>query len=469
MRRRQIWIGFLVLVIGGSMAEAATRASRAKQAPRRVVTAPRAKRTVRTAANIRRARPAVATKRAAPAKVAKVAKVPTPARAVVPKVRSKRLLLAQETAPQNPATPVTPPPADRDAGLATAPTTIPREAEPLMTRALAAYFVTGDEMIGELRARGWEYGDIAAAGNLAARSRRPFSEVARIYEDRRDWTAVAREVNVAPEQVYVASNSPRYVMIRPTPQEMERMQIARQQEAYRQTLARYQEAVARYQAANDPALAADRRLAEANAAAPEQGQATAPGTPAAPPAAVPAAPDAARPDAAVPPAPVPPATERPDPNIVLDPSITEQPYTSTAMTPIERVASARLELAPADSGALLRRAVAQYYALHPSTVRDLQAQGWSLADVLVAGNLAHRSEATLDEVIALRQSGEEWRAIAERIGVASEEIHEPTMVRRIAAGYPLPVMERRDSEERLRTPDTRDSEERLPSNGARER
>jgi hypothetical protein len=247
------------------------------------------------------------------------------------------------------------------------------------------------------------------------------------------------------------------------------MQIARQQEAYRQTLARYQEAVARYQAANDPALAADRRLAEANAAAPEQGQATAPGTPAAPPAAVPAAPDAARPDAAVPPAPVPPATERPDPNIVLDPSITEQPYTSTAMTPIERVASARLELAPADSGALLRRAVAQYYALHPSTVRDLQAQGWSLADVLVAGNLAHRSEATLDEVIALRQSGEEWRAIAERIGVASEEIYEPTMVRRIAAGYPLPAMERRDSEERLRTPDTRDSEKRLPSNGARER
>jgi hypothetical protein len=319
------------------------------------------------------------------------------ARAKALPARARRIRLAQATTPANPTTAATP---ETSQGLATAPVTITPEAEPLMTRALAAYYLMGDDTVRTLRARGWEYGDIATAGNIAVRSRRPFAEVARTYEERRDWTVVARDMNVAPEQVYMATNSPRYVMIRPTAQEMERMQMARLEEAYQRTLEQYRQSLAQ---ASPPT---NGRIAEAS-----------------PDAAVP--PPAAQADPNTPP---PPAPTTPDPTRITT------NYQSVIITPSERVASARLELAPSTSSALLRRSVAHYYALPPSTIRELEAQGWSLSDILVAGNLSHRSEASFDEVVALRQGGEEWRGIAERIGVAPEELHMPTTARRVEAG-----------------------------------
>jgi hypothetical protein len=371
-------------------------------------------------------------------------------------VKRRPLRVAQATAPEGVTTPPptanTPPPAEDRVSMS-APVTIPREAEPLMTRALAAYYVMGDETVQSLRSRGWEYGDIATAGNIAVRSRRPFAQIARSYEERRDWTAVARDVNMAPEQVYIATNSPRYVMIRPTPQEMERMQIARLEEAYQRTLEQYRQTIAQAAPPNP-----DGRLAEAPSAVT--------GTPQ-PNAAQPNA----QPDAAVP----PPAAQvpQPDPNaapapVTPDPTRITTNYQSAIITPVERVASARLELAPTTSSALLRRAVAHYYALNPATIRDLEAQGWSLADVLVAGNLAHRSEATFEEVVALRQGGEQWPGIAERIGVAGEEVFMPTMARRVESGdwRVLSEMQMRDSRERQPANERRD--DRQPRNDTRD-
>jgi hypothetical protein len=359
---------------------------------------------------------------------------------------------------------------------AMAPTTIPTEAEPLMTRALAAYFVMGDDTVRDLRARGWEYGDIATAGNIAVRSRRPFAVIARDYEDRHDWTQVAQDMNVPAEQIYVASNSPRYVMIRPTPQEMERMQIARLDEAYQRTLDQYRQNLAQ---ATPPTP--DQRLAEASPAAPPNaGQGNTAQPNAAPPnagqpngvapnAAQPNAgqpnagqPNAAQPDAGQPNNVVPPATAvAPEANANAAPGAppaTALPstYAATTISPVERVASARLELAPANSSALLQRAVGQYYALPPATIRDLEAQGWSLADILVAGNLAHRSEATFEEVVALHQNGEDWRGIAERIGVPAEDLYAPTMANRVETGDLMQLREMGENGERNHDREMRD-------------
>jgi hypothetical protein len=459
MKSRQLWIGFLVLAVSGSIAEAA-RTPRTKKAAQPGVTTgsgPSARQSTPT--GVRRSRPAVAAKRA-PAANARVTKsTPRPvvkqAARPTPAARPQPARWAQATPPEAPAvpsdTPVTPPAEGQPPAMA--PVTIPQEAGPLMTRALAAYYVIGDEVVLDLRARGWEYGDIATAANIAVRSRRPFVAVARSFEERRDWTTVAQEMNLAPEQIYIAANSPRYVMMRPTPQEMERMQAARLDEAYQRTLEQYRQSLAQ---ARPPTP--DGRLGEASPATPGASRATAaPGTlgvtaessPAAGQPTTPAAPGA-------------PQAGQPD-TVQPDPTRIATDYRSATLTPAERVASARLELAPANSSPLLRRAVANYYVLHPATIRELEAQGWSLADVLVAGNLAHRSDASFDEVVALRQGGEEWRGIAERIGVASEDLYTPTMARRVEVGDWLMLRAQPEARDR---PIDRDRRETLPAGAA---
>jgi hypothetical protein len=118
------------------------------------------------------------------------------------------------------------------------------------------------------------------------------------------------------------------------------------------------------------------------------------------------------------------------------------------MTPVERVAGSRLELAPRDQPALLRRAVSTYYVIPSGTMRDLETRGWTLTDVLVAGNLAHRSEASLEEVIALKDAGQDWNTIADRIGVATSDVYQPTAIRRVVVVPSASYYERRAMESR---------------------
>jgi hypothetical protein len=240
--------------------------------------------------------------------------------------------------------------AGEGAGMGPAAMTIPREAEPLMIRALSAYHVTDDTAFLELRRQGWSFADMAAAGNLAARSRRPLPRIVRAYQARRDWAAVAREVNVPPDEVYLALNAPRAVILTDVVAE---------------------------------------RPASPGGASPRRGPAV---------GRVPRRP-AARP--------------------------------RRTLTPAERVAGARLELTPRNPAALLTRAVATYYALPPVTMRELAARGWTLGDLLIAGNLAYRSEASFEEIVALRDAGQEWDTIAQRVGVAPEEMYQPAVPRGI--------------------------------------
>jgi hypothetical protein len=241
--------------------------------------------------------------------------------------------------------------AGQGAGMGPAAMTIPREAEPLMIRALSAYHVTGDTAFLELRRQGWSFADMAAAGNLAARSRRPLPRIVRAYEARRDWAAVAREVNVPPDAVYLALNAPRAVILTDM--------VAEQ----------------------------------------------------------PASPVGARP--------------RRGPAVGRAPQRPAAGRLRRPLTPAERVAGARLELTPRNPAALLNRAVATYYALPPVTMRDLAARGWTLGDLLIAGNLAYRSEASFEEIVALRDAGQEWDAIAQRVGVDPEEMYQPAVPRGI--------------------------------------
>jgi lambda repressor-like predicted transcriptional regulator len=104
---------------------------------------------------------------------------------------------------------------------------------------------------------------------------------------------------------------------------------------------------------------------------------------------------------------------------------------SRVRAPAERVAGARLELTPRTPAALLHRAVATYYALPPATMRGLEAGGWTLGDFLVAGNLTYRSEASFEEIAALRDAGQEWETIARQIGVAPEDLYRPASPRRV--------------------------------------
>jgi hypothetical protein len=98
--------------------------------------------------------------------------------------------------------------------------------------------------------------------------------------------------------------------------------------------------------------------------------------------------------------------------------------------PTERVAGARMEFVRPEPGELLHRAIATYYALPPGTVRYLEARGWELEEILVAGNLSVRSEASFAEIVALRDAGHQWNAIARHIGVDVGEIFQPTISRR---------------------------------------
>jgi hypothetical protein len=238
-------------------------------------------------------------------------------------------------------------------GMGPGAMTIPPEAEPLMVRALSAYHVTDDTAFRELRHRGWSFADMAAAGNLAARSRRPLPQITRAYQARHNWAAVAREVNVPADEIYLVLNGPRAVILTEAADEEPRT----------------------------PARRPDQRGGR---------------------------PEARR-------APQRPPRGRP----------------SRVRTPAERVAGARLELTPRSPAALLQRAVATYYALPPVTMRQLGAGGWTLGDFLVAGNLAYRSEASFEEIAALRDAGQEWDTIARQIGVAPEDLYRPALSRRV--------------------------------------
>jgi lambda repressor-like predicted transcriptional regulator len=230
--------------------------------------------------------------------------------------------------------------------------TIPREAEPLMIRALSAYHVTDDAVFADLRRQGWSFADMAAAGNLAARSRRPLPQITRAYQARHNWAVVAREVNVPPDEIYLVLNAPRAVLLTEAAEE----------------------------APLTPAPQPDQRGGSQARRTPQQ-----------------------------------PGRGQP----------------SRVRTPAQRVAGARLELTPRTPAALLHRAVATYYALPPAAMRELEAGGWTLGDVLVAGNLTYRSEASFEEIVALRDAGQEWDAIARQVGVGPEDLYRPGVARRV--------------------------------------
>jgi hypothetical protein len=99
-----------------------------------------------------------------------------------------------------------------------------------------------------------------------------------------------------------------------------------------------------------------------------------------------------------------------------------------------RVAGARSEFVSRRPAVLLRRAVATYYGLPDATLRSLEAQGWRLEEILIAGNLSVRSELSFEEILALRSVSRDWREVARRSGVRQAEIYEPTISRRVSAG-----------------------------------
>lgn len=440
MVRQKLYIGALLLALGASTAMAAPlkRAAPRRSHAHRVAKARPAAKRVRMAS-----RPAYRLAARPSGRIAGTRLVST--RGIAGSPRGRRPMLRRTLWVQA---------ATGDgAGMAPDSAAIPREAEPLMLRALGAYYVTGDAPIRELRARGWSFGDIATAGNLAVRSGRPLYQIARDYEDRHDWTMVARDVNVPAEDLYAAVNTPRYVMVRPTLEEEAR--IAAAPTAGNTELAAVPPAPG---TPETPATAAAPGTVETpgtpaapNAAAPPAA-ALAPGTAVAPSApATPATPEAAPPPgtpaetapagAAVPPgaavapsAPTAPAGTAPEATVVPEVGATPEagaPIPPRSLSPAERVAASRLELAPRDQSEILRRAVSTYYALPASTVRELEARGWNLGDILVAGNLAHRSEATLEEIVALHDAGQDWNGVAGRIGVAPEDLYQPTAVRRV--------------------------------------
>jgi hypothetical protein len=59
------------------------------------------------------------------------------------------------------------------------------------------------------------------------------------------------------------------------------------------------------------------------------------------------------------------------------------------------------------------------------TVRELEARGWTLEEILVAGKLDHRSEVGFDEIVRLHHAGLDWPAIAARVGVPVEQLYQP--------------------------------------------
>jgi hypothetical protein len=78
--------------------------------------------------------------------------------------------------------------------------------------------------------------------------------------------------------------------------------------------------------------------------------------------------------------------------------------------------------APGDVQEFLRLAIRNYYALPTEAVAELEARGWTIGDILVAGNLERRSHTGFWTIATWRDSGQEWSAIADRLGIAPSAI-----------------------------------------------
>jgi hypothetical protein len=215
-----------------------------------------------------------------------------------------------------------------------------------MVRALGAYYVVGDGAIDAMRRRSWSFAGIATAGNVAARSGRSLGEIARSYEQSRNWTRVAQEAGISPGTLYLALNGPRAV----TAGDLE----------------------------EDPDLLAPSE--------PREGSFS------------------------------PSRRRTPAPN---------------GRNARERVAGARMEFVEPRPGVLLRRIIGTYYGLPDARLRSLEATGWTLAEILVAGNLSVRSEFSFEEILALRSRSRDWPEVARRSGVRQTEIYQPTIPRRV--------------------------------------
>ncbi len=85
---------------------------------------------------------------------------------------------------------------------------------------------------------------------------------------------------------------------------------------------------------------------------------------------------------------------------------------------------------PDDPNTVLRDAAERYYVLGTGTVRELEARGWTLGDVLTAGNLEQRSNTSFWQIVALRESGRNWSQVATEIGVPAGDIYQPRSLRR---------------------------------------
>jgi hypothetical protein len=75
--------------------------------------------------------------------------------------------------------------------------------------------------------------------------------------------------------------------------------------------------------------------------------------------------------------------------------------------------------------AVLRLVLQEHYPPTSGRVVDAEARGWTLGDVLIAGNLNVRFRRPWDEIVRWRSQGLEWSAIARRAGVTAEELYQP--------------------------------------------
>jgi hypothetical protein len=95
-----------------------------------------------------------------------------------------------------------------------------------------------------------------------------------------------------------------------------------------------------------------------------------------------------------------------------------------------------IALAPDDPRRLLRLAVERYCALGAGTAGDLEERGWTLGDILVAGNLFFLSDTGFWEIVQQRGARREWSTIARAIGVSPDQIYQPIHRRPAIAGAP---------------------------------
>jgi beta-lactam-binding protein with PASTA domain len=83
---------------------------------------------------------------------------------------------------------------------------------------------------------------------------------------------------------------------------------------------------------------------------------------------------------------------------------------------------------PGDPATVLRLALDNYPPI-AGRVRPLEASGWTLEDILVAGNLNVRFSYSWDEIIRLRAQGLDWDTIAGRKQVSGVELYQPHSAR----------------------------------------